>query len=243
MRVRKLRIAVLVCAMVSAALLAAVASAPAAEPNVLPEGTEKEPLTSTGESAGGVLFKFERNKLMECTSAPGTGEMTSGKLGLLVIELLGCKDPSLKVGCEGLAINEPAEHIKVHAVFHVWRGRLVTKGGEAKLHPAVLVLLLLHVHFTCGGLVLFLMLGCIAGLLNPVKKPTKELEVKFLENEKAEGINDITEVENEENKFIPCGATAAEDEGVETHEAVMIGTWKLKAIKRAGKEVEAEVMA
>jgi hypothetical protein len=232
-------------AIITAAALGTAPTAFAVEPNLLPEGTEASPLSFEAEATKTSELKSE-GKVVTCTTAPTKGEIggkefTPGRLGLVIIEFLGCE--SEKTECIGLEKGEATKHIKTHAIVHIWRGWLINAKGEEVLHDNVLVLLPLHVHFTCGfGLVLILVLGCVAGLLTPNKTLTKTAKLELKENEKKEGINDITKVENEKGEKIPCELKSARNEGAEA-KALELATAEIKGFKQNGKEVEVLLMA
>jgi hypothetical protein len=236
---------VLALAAILVVALGTATAAQAANPSVLPVGTEASPLSFTGK-AKGVTKLIAEGRTVECREAPAEGsiggrEFTNGRLGLVIITFKGCV--SSNTACTGLERAEPEGQIKVHAIIHIWAGRLVNARGEVVLHRAVIVFLPLHVHFTCGfGLVLVLVLGCVAALISNINRLARTLESNFIENEKREGINDITEVENERGEFIPCSLKTAFNEGREVN-SLQTGESVAEKFKQGGREVEVLVMA
>lgn len=240
-----MKLSKLILAALGAATLVTLGATTAAsaetEPNLLPEPTAKAPIVFAGASILSIQFKAQ-GMTVGCETAGSNGEFTSPKSGLMIIEFHACASSGLK--CTGLEGGEPVGQIKVHAEIALRRGRLVSASGTIVLHPAVIVFKFLHVHFTCGGVVLALVLGCAAGLLRLVNELAKFPEYELKENEKKSGINDITEIERESGKgeFEPCELRSAINEGKEAS-ALLAGWFELKFFKQSGMSVEVLVMA
>jgi hypothetical protein len=170
-------------------IVAVVASASAALPNVLPEPTAASPvgfITTSGTSiyGSGVLT-------FSSTASAGEENMTSGKLGAFKQVLQGTTN-SLSEKCTGLS-DTTAGNITVVGTFHI-RDAKETVGSVVTLVVAV-AFLLSPVHFSCGT-TLWLLTGCIAGLLQRPAGKAKELAISIV---KSGTDNKIIKILNEAN--------------------------------------------
>lgn len=243
MKLRKLIL--LALTVVTVAALGEVATASAEVLRLLPEPSEKSPVSFTAETKEKkALTLSAEGKTITCTNISGsTGEFTSPKAGLIIIEFKGCT--SSGASCKGLAETETAGNIKFHGELALRRGRLVNAKKETVLHPGVLVVKLLHVHFSClGGIVLGLVLGCVAGLLTPTNALTKVLTNILQESELKNGDQDIIEVEKETEKgeFENCELKTAINEGKEAL-SLQVSTVEATGFKQGGVAVEALLMS
>lgn len=104
---------------------------------------------------------------------PGGGKTEGEDSGKIDILFLECK--SGEANCKGLH-DETAGSILAESTIDL---RVHTK--EPTL-TALVALLVPELHFTCG-VILFLVKGCVAGLITPVKTKTKHLEITFKQKE------------------------------------------------------------
>jgi len=211
--------------------LSSIASATASasvKPQFLPEATAKVPIVFTDKS-GISHFEIKGGSVVTCQKDTSTGEVLGLKLGEFDILFLECE--SLGIACTGLA-DTVSGSILVLGEFHVWYVLLSTK-----LQTGI-AFLLKEVHFECGKILLVIR-GCMAGLVKPLNKKTNSL-ITELKQEK--GVNDITQVLNEEEKLIGCKLETSinsgvfEPTGAETVEEMV-------EFKQNGKAIEVEIMA
>lgn len=237
------RVKILGLAFMAVLALSAVvsASASAAKPEFLPEGTEANPITFSNKGGAGTLETKGGSKV-SCTSTESSGSITSLKLGKFDVLFLGCTTAGKK--CTGLN-DKTAGSILVLGTVHLWYGLLKTTKED--LHIA-LVFLLEHVHFSCGFLAENIdVLGCVAALVKEANKLVKSLEVKFesalnAKKEVEKGINDITKVLNEKNEEIPCTLKTKVEAGAE-EQSSEITSEKAENFKQGGKAVEVLIMS
>lgn len=242
MRITKILGATFAVIMVISALVAVSASA--ALPELLPEPTAKAPVSFTGISKAGTVPTLKtEGKAVECTKAKGSGSATSPKLGTFTIVFEGCKETTASTKCTGLS-DKTEGNITTEGEFHVWRGWLVDSTGKEVEHKAVVVFLPKHVHFACvGGITLFLVLGCAAGLLNEPNVLVSLLTATLVENAKKTGVNDITLVENEKKEKIGCELKTSINEAAKESPSVEIATAELKEFKQNGVAITVLLMA
>jgi hypothetical protein len=223
--------AAIVALLALACTLSATASAEMA-PNVLPLGTEANPLTGTSSSAtstfGNGLLKVESKK------SEGTFSGTSEKLGTFDALILESKD-TLGRTCTGLN-DTTAGSILALGTFHI----RAYKNAANELKTAVLFLLSPEVHFECGTL-LIIWKGCLAGALTPESVLSTSLTATLAKNG---SLNDniIVKVENEaltgeEN----CELLSKTDEG-SFELATLVTTQTLTGFKQSGSAVTVLVM-
>jgi hypothetical protein len=218
------------------------ASTAAAEPlpKILPEPTAAKPVSFTGINLGEPEL-VSAGGTVKCAKATGSGTGLTPQLGTFLILFEGCKETTAGTACTGLP-DTTSGNIDTIGTWHIFRGRLKI-GTVVTLHKATIVFLPFHVHFSCaGGLALTLVLGCAAGLLNPVNTLAKTLEAKLLENEAKTKVNDIEEIESSEGVFTACSLKANANEGAEGA-AVEKAVADFKAFKQGGKEVEVLIMS
>lgn len=200
------------------------------KPLLLPEPTAESPIAFTGK-LGKVVVETKAGTKVECTSGEDSGSFTKAKLGTFETVYHGCK--STGVACNGLA--DKAEAISVKGDIHLWYGFLAKEKG---LHTTVTALLK-EAHFTCGGLVLIVLKGCLAGLVKPTNKKTKATTVEMTQEK---GVNDITEVLNDNSEKTSCKLEAAKSEGAFEQAGGQMSEEGEK-FKQGGKEIEVEAMA
>jgi hypothetical protein len=216
--------------------LSSFAATAAAEgkPNMLPIGTAARPVSFTISSGKGHLETLAGKKI-ECEKDTGKGEVTSEKLGTMVVTFEKCKEPEFKTECTGLATGETKGNIKIEGTFHTWYGFL-----EGKLVNAF-VFLLNHTHFSCvSGIALILMLGCLAGEVLEANKLTKTVKIDF----KLKGIGDadINEILNEKSEKIKCQLTQGINEPASEESMGWETTEEATGFKQNGVAVEALMM-
>jgi hypothetical protein len=223
--------AAIVAVLALACTLSATASAEMA-PNVLPLGTETNPLTGTSSSAvstfGNGLLKVESKK------SEGTFSGTSEKLGTFDALFLESKD-TLGRTCTGLN-DTTAGSILALGTFHIRD----YKNAANELKTAIIFLLSPEVHFECGTL-LVVVKGCVAGALTPESTLSTSLTATLAKNG---SLNDniIVKVENEaltgeEN----CELLSKTDEGAFELSAE-VTTQTLTGFKQGGSAVTVLVM-
>lgn len=200
-----------------------------AEPLLSPEASEKSPIAFTSKG-GAATLEAKGGTKVECKASEGKGSMTGLKLGTSEISFTSCASAGLK--CTGLGLKEGV--ILVQGTLHLWYGMSKTEGL-----PVGSVLLLKELHFTCGGLVLIVLKGCLAGAVSPVRKVTKALTTTFKQEK---GVNDITEVVNESNETIPCSLLASKNEGA-FEQAGLQSSEEATKFKQGEKEIEVEVIS
>jgi hypothetical protein len=224
--------------MIIVASAIAASTAAAALPEILPVPTAEKPVSFTGESLGKPEL-VSAGGTVKCAKATGSGLATTNRLGTFKIIFEGCEASGTK--CTGLS-DKVEGTITTEGTFHIFRGRLKI-GTVVTLHKAVVAFLPFHVHFACaGGLALTLVLGCAAGLLNPVNTLATQLEVKLLENEAKTKVNDIEEIETGEGTFTACSLKANLNEGTEGP-AVEKAVADFKEFKQGGKAIEVLIMS
>ncbi|HST34057.1 MAG TPA: hypothetical protein VLJ80_11140 [Solirubrobacteraceae bacterium] len=221
----------LIGALVAVAAMSAIAAAPASaavKPQFLPEATAKVPIEFTAKH--GITHFEEKNGFqINCEKGTGTGKVTGLKLGEFSTTFMACLTEG-KTSCLGTGDKE--QQITLKGAFHVWYV-LLTKALQTGL-----VFLPTEAKIECGKTIVKLR-GCMAGLVKPLNKKTKELVTEFKQEK---GVNDIVEVFNEEEKFITCKLETARNSpefefaGVETVDT-------MTAFKKEGKEIEVEIAA
>ncbi len=235
MRRCKLSIVALMGVLILTAMAFTVVSS-AALPEILPEGTATEPVhfnfvqdsTSTIETLSG--------KIISCTKLSGKSLVEKLKLGKFELLLEGCETE--KTPCTGLNKGEESGKIAAKGDFHSWYGLL----GKKLVNS--LVFLPEHTHFTCGfGLVLVLVLGCIAGeVLGKLSELLKTVDLHFLREKGTKGDPDIPEVLNDEGKFIKCQLSISVNEGTEESFSIE-QLWLLKEFTKLIKGVPTNITA
>jgi hypothetical protein len=161
------------------ALATVCASTAAAEsPEILPNPTEKEPLTFTGEGGAGKL-ETTGGLLINCANVTITGSFTSVRLGTINIHFGGCKESKTKAACNSK--GDAKETI------------LFTIGWHLVDRKSLLTLLLAGVGSLLANLVLECSLlkdevkgaamGNISGVTSGVKTKTAKLEYKETKGE------------------------------------------------------------
>lgn len=218
-------------------------SALAAKPELLPEATAEKPITFV-DSSGVVILRRLNGTGFDCETSTSTGSFTSLKLGTFKIVLEKCKDSGAKITCTGLN-DKTSGNITIEGEVHLWYGLL--KSTKTDLHTAF-VLLPKHIHFSCGGIELILILGCVAGLVKEVNKFVKKLETVFesATNEKGEaipGVNDITSVLNEKGEWVKCILTADTNEAAEEVQMALLSTDTFEKFEQNKKAIEVLILA
>ncbi len=216
-RIKLLTLALLGVLALSA--LAFTATSSAALPEMLPEGTAKEPIHFKIEQDNVGTLETLGGTQVSCAKLSGEGLIEKLKLGKLSLVFKECKETLFGTPCSGLIKekeDEPSGQITAKGEFHSWYGLL-----EKKLVNAVVVLPE-HTHFLCdNGLILVLVLGCVAGeLLGKLAELLKSIDVHFLRAKGTKGDPDIPEVLNEEGKFIKCELKTAINEGTEESSSI-----------------------
>jgi hypothetical protein len=148
-----------------------VVSASAEElPNILPEGTEKAPLSGTSKSGLSVFG----NGVITIESEKSKGLFSSAvkKLGTfdLLFEKVHLSERATEE-CKGLQVGEEKGSILVLGTFHI---RHYNANPGKTLFTAI-IFLLKEVHILCSGPIEILVNGCMAGLLLPENKLAKVL--------------------------------------------------------------------
>lgn len=169
------RLKILGLALIAAFALGAVVSAAAsAEVKVLPE----EAVTFKGLTAKTTTLEKLNGKNVTCGETHAEGEIEAKKpLGLFHIHFLKCKGLGL-LPCTGLGDKE--EQILVLGTFHLVFDTLVA--GNLTQAGVGVLFLLEHVHFTCGGLILVLVLGEVLCLIKPVNIKAKKSTIACEQN-------------------------------------------------------------
>jgi hypothetical protein len=233
---RKLRMlgVVLVALFVVGAVAAATSSA--VLPISLPLATSANPVKFTDKSGAGT-FRTLGGTVITGTSDESTGEYLSTALGEFDILFLGVTSSGLS--CTGLSDTVTGSILVLgtfHLVYLLW---LTAK------HVGV-AFLLNEVHFTCGGLVLARVRGCLIGLILPVNTPvatTGHYTVTLKQSTATSGDQEYTTYLNEENNgSVKCllesstGTGAFESAAEETVE-------EIEKLTQGGTAVTSEVMA
>jgi hypothetical protein len=201
------------------------------KPLLLPEPTEKSPVTFTGK-IGKAILETKGGTKVECGKGEDTGSATKFKLGSFDVLFSECK--SVLGKCTG-SEDKTAGSILVKGTFHVWYGFL---SKEEVLHTA-LVVLPKEAKFTCGEVTSVTLKGCLAGLLKPTNEKTKVLTAEFIQTK---GVNDITKVLSEKSEKISCTLEASVNKGAFEQTGEQL-TEELTSFKQGGKEISVEVMA
>jgi hypothetical protein len=203
---------------------------------ILPNPTAVKPVTFEIAQVNEGTLETLSGKKVKCAKLKGSGEAKELKLGTITLTFEGCKD-EVGAECIGLAKGEAKETIVTKGEFHVVWGLL-----KNAFVPAITVLPE-HTHFTCGfGLVLVLVLGCVAGWVLSTDKLVKEFELHFQIEEKTKGDPDIPEFKKiGELKEEKCQLLTSVNEGAEESSAIL-QLVKLKGFKQGGVSVEALLM-
>lgn len=190
-------------------VIVAVGSASAALPEMLPGAG----VTFTNKASEALLVTLIGEEVL-CKKVTSKGEITSPKLGKVTFVFEGCTEHKGGTTCTGLS-DKTAGNITVEGEFHFWYGFL----GAEKI-PA-LVVLPKHTHFSCaGGLVLVLVLGCVAGWVLETNKLVKVFDVHFQQS--TPGDPHIPTVLNENNEQIKCELLTSFNEGAEESSAEVV---------------------
>jgi len=218
--------------LVAAAALGAIVAGPAraaVKPQFLPEATAIVPIEFADKH--GKTHLEEKNELFQinCETGTSTGKVTSLKLGEFSTTFAECKTGGLNP-C--LGSGNKAEQITIKGTFHLWYVLL------SKALQTGLVFLLTETKIECGKTLVSLR-GCMAGLVKPLNKLTKELLTEF---KQAKGVNNVVEVFNEEEKFIGCKLETSRN-GAEFEQAGVETNDTMNTFKKEGKAIEVEVMA
>ncbi len=223
----------LIGALMAVAAMSAIAAAPASaavKPQFLPEATAKVPIEFTAKH--GITHFEEKNGFqINCEKGTGTGKVTGLKLGEFSTTFMACLTEG-KTSC--LGTGEKEQQITLKGAFHVWYVLLT------KVLQTGLVFLPAEAKIECGKTIVRLR-GCMAGLVKPLNKKTKELMTEF---KQTKGVNDIIEAFNEEEKFIPCKLETSRNLEEPTFEQAGVETvLTMTAFKKEGKEIEVEIAA
>jgi hypothetical protein len=233
---RKLRM--LGVALVALFVVGAVAAATSSAvlPISLPLATSANPVKFIDKSGRGT-FRTLSGTVVNATSDESTGEYLSTALGEFDVLFLGATSSGLS--CTGLPDTVTGSILTLgtfHLVYLLW---LTAK------HVGV-AFLLNEVHFTCGGLVLVRVRGCVIGLLLPVNTPvatTGHYTVTLKQSTATSGDQEYTTYLNEENNgSVTCklesstGTGAFESAAEETEEEIEKAT-------QGGTAVATEIMA
>ncbi len=217
--------------LVAAAALGATVAAPAhaaIKPQFLPEATAIVPIEFTDKHEK-THFEEKNGFQINCEKGTSTGKVTGLKLGEFSTTFTECKTAGL-TSC--LGSGNKAEQITLKGAFHVWYVLL-----SATLQTG-LVFLPSETKIECGK-TLVLLRGCMAGLVKPLNKLTKELLTEF---KQTKGVNNVVEVLNEEEKFIGCKLETSRN-GAEFEQAGVETNDTMNTFKKEGKAIEVEIMA
>lgn len=159
------------------------------------EGSSKEIVKFTTEGGAARIEQKEgAEDAVTCTKLTGTGEWTNKKEGTFDDLFEGCATVVGGIACIGLN-DKTSGSILVKGTFklgYLDKGQTLV-GTANKIAEA---------HFTCGGLILVLLRGCVVGLLEPLNKFVKEF--KMVMKQKG-GVNEFDEILNATNNgFEAC---------------------------------------
>ena len=208
--------------------MAAVASAEATLPTILPEGTAVAPLTGTTKSG---LSTFSPGALkVESSKSEGSFSGTSKKLGtydvlFLETQLAGEKCTGLKDTVEGSVLAPGTFHIRHYNL----NGKLFTAE----------IFLVTELHFECGA-ILFTVKGCVAGELTPNEEKLVTVLKVALKAEKNDNVP--VKVLNEESTGEEnCELLAKQGAGAFAL-STQVQTVELEGFKKSGSAVTVLVM-
>jgi hypothetical protein len=213
--------------------LAATASAEEL-PNILPEGTEKAPLSGTSKSGLSVFG----NGVVTIEAEKSTGLFSSAVKKLGTFDVLFEKSflsEHKTEECKGLQVGEKPGSILVLGTFHI---RHYNANPGKTLFTAI-IFLIKEVHILCAGPVEVLVNGCVAGLLLPENKLAKvltaDLKVKKGDNEIITVLNETSTGEETCQLLSKTGAGVFKLSAEETKQ-------ELEGFKQKGAAVEVLVM-
>jgi hypothetical protein len=201
------------------------------KPLLLPEPTEKSPISGTGKGAK-IVLETKGGTKVECGKGEDTFSATKFKAGSVDILFTECKSGLVK--CTG-SEDKTAGSILVKGTFDVWYGFLTAK---EVLHTA-LVILPKEAKITCGEIISVTLKGCLAGLFKPTNEKAKVLTAEFIQTK---GANDIGKVLTDKNEKLSCSLEVSVNKGAFEGAGVQL-TEELSGFKQGGKEATVEVMA
>jgi hypothetical protein len=221
--------------MVTAALLlgASVTSASAAElTKILPEPTEKSPISGTG-TAGEVSFETASGSKFTCAKATGTGEFTGPNDGHGEVSVTGCKALGFSCNSPGAKSGE----VILKDTIHYWSGFL---GG--KLIAVAVALITKNLIIECPVLGTKMeKKGCTAGEVPPSSLNTKIKSVGGTLKQ-TKGKQEITEIlPPKSEKPIKCVSEISTNGG-KFEEIGQAGKGTTENFKQNGKALEIELM-
>jgi hypothetical protein len=168
------------------ALAAVGASTAAAEtPEILPNPTEKEPLTFTAEGGAGRL-ETTGGLTIKCAKVKATGSFTSARLGTTSIDFEGCKESKTGAACN--TKGDAKEIVLVNGGLH-----LVDYKVGAELLLGTVVSLKETLVLECSLLkdeVVGAAMGKVTGVTSGVKTKTAKLVYK-----ETKGVQELTKCE------------------------------------------------
>ena len=216
----------------------ASATASAVEPTkMLPEPTEKSPVSFTGKGEKGKeksTLETVAGEKVVCTSSTAKGEATSPNLGTFDALFLGCKAKGI-AACKGLK-DTVKESVLAVGPFHYWLALL------NKELIAVIAILLEEDHFECAFIIeeLILVKGCVAAQLTPTDKLTKTATLKFVQTK---GVQNITKILPENStKEIECKLESKKGVEGKFEQSAQEGNAEIEGFKQNGVAIEALFM-
>lgn len=215
-------------ALIAVGIAAAAPAQASVKPQFLPEATALVPIQFT-DKHGLTHFEEKNSFQINCEKGTSTGKVTGLKLGEFSSTFMGCVTAGL-TSC--LGAGEKAEQITLKGTFHVW---YVLLSGALQTG---LVFLPTEKKIECGKTIIQLR-GCMAGLVKPLNKLTKEV---LTELKQAKGVNDIVEVFNEEEKFIGCTLETSRN-GAKFEQAGAETVDTMTGFKKEANAIEVEIMA
>jgi hypothetical protein len=236
-RLKTLGIAFLALLALGSIISASAASAE--ELQLLPQPSEKSPIKYKVKSGAVKIQTKGKTEAIECASDTGTGAASSKRLGtfdLLLEKCLAKTSFGLEL-CTGLGDKENSSSILVLGSYHLRRL------SKAEPKHIMVAFLLKEVHLTCVVGVfsaLFVVKGCMLGLITPVGSLTKTNKISL---KQTGGANEFTEVLNDaETATEKCILEESENEGSFTQ----VGwetTEELEGAEQGGKAIETLLMA
>jgi hypothetical protein len=233
---RKLRIlgVALVALFVVGAVSAATSSA--VLPIALPLATSANPVKFVDKSGAGT-FRTLGGTIVTGTSDESTGEYLSTALGEFDVLFLGAKSSGF--ACTGLPDTVSGSILTLgtfHLVYLLW---LTAK------HVGV-AFLINEVHFTCGGIILARVRGCLIGLILPVNTQvatTGHYTVTLKQTTPTSGDQEYTTYLNEENNgSVSCNLEASTGTGA-FESAAEETVEEIEKATQGGVAVATEIMA
>jgi hypothetical protein len=211
----------------------AAATSSAVLPVALPLATSANPVKGIGKGAGGT-FQTLGGTVVTATSDEATGEFLSTALGESDLLILGATSSGF--ACTGLP-DTVSGSILMKTTFH-----LVYLLALSAKHVGV-ASLMTEIHFTCAGIILVRIRGCVISLILPVNTSVAATGHYTATLKQTGGDQEYTTYLNEENNGnVSCKLEVATGTGA-FESAALEGTQEIEKATQGGVGVTTEIMA